>query len=736
MSTTTTTTDTLKLNHTAMFAKIRAGLPVERQHTQNLLECKDDMLYAWDSQENSLLAVNWRLAALEGFDVVKYQSLTPSMPQSFQVERVVASTEGSLIALAGARGVTVLELPRRWGKDGLFMEGKEKITCRATNLDALLFSNNPHLELRQLRWHPFSPTDSHLLVLLSDNTIRVYDNSVLRHVWQVGPVPMKSDSSLNSSLPTALMLGDLSVDFDIAPAVALRDEGILNSSTMTNNNTARDSLNHSRSLSRHLNESTTGNKNIQNSERIEWPIVVLRENGNIYVLMAGLDSQKPRLQGPLTIRPQSSDNYGLDSCAILVIPSLPPTLIIAESNGNLHHALFLEAEEAEESFNEVDINLDIHPSEYTVHVLETVMLELGLPKDDPKSKTYNCPIHLKRDYINEMRYFAYHNAGLHAITINFISELQRFIESDVDSDISPLSIASHAEYIVCTKIDASERINAVLGFVLLQMPSGVVLLLSSGEIISLKLIIDPKILVESVKLKEETEKSMPKLEAESELDRMLEPSFVDHIKSMLKRDVTQPILSVDKTSTPTPQESYELLAQAIEVLRTQYLMRHEQVRGEITKRVNTIKLRKEQQEREIADLEKERENIRETAHRLAERFEEISDQQEIITKKCQHLVRQAHTRLPTNPIADKEFAQEVERINKETKALTNAMQKARDTINKQTYHISKYNQTAKKKTFHLPERQEKNIKEILIQIAAEVDSQIRDVKYINQQLGI
>lgn len=66
-------TDTLKLNHTAMFAKIRAGLPIERQHTQNLLESKDDMLYAWDSEECCLLAMNWRLAAFEGCNAVKYQ---------------------------------------------------------------------------------------------------------------------------------------------------------------------------------------------------------------------------------------------------------------------------------------------------------------------------------------------------------------------------------------------------------------------------------------------------------------------------------------------------------------------------------------------------------------------------------------------------------------------------------------------------------------------------------------
>lgn len=125
---------------------------------------------------------------------------------------------------------------------------------------------------------------------------------------------------------------------------------------------------------------------------------------------------RPRLQGPITITPSTVDNYGLDSCSLLVIPSLPPALVIAESNGKLHHALFLEAENAEDvsfkisrfsmisnnfvwlfsqSFNEVDDSLIIHPSEWVVHVLETVELELGLPKDEV-NQPYFCPIHLKR----------------------------------------------------------------------------------------------------------------------------------------------------------------------------------------------------------------------------------------------------------------------------------------------------------------------------------------------------
>lgn len=49
--------------------------------------------------------------------------------------------------------------------------------------------------------------------------------------------------------------------------------------------------------------------------------------------------------------PSTKNNYGLDYCSILVLPSLPPTLVIAESNGNLHHGLLLEAECADEVSN-------------------------------------------------------------------------------------------------------------------------------------------------------------------------------------------------------------------------------------------------------------------------------------------------------------------------------------------------------------------------------------------------
>ncbi|BFF90828.1 nuclear pore complex protein Nup88 [Drosophila madeirensis] len=699
-------TDCFELNKTKLFEKIRNGLPIV-QNTQNLLDCSDDLLFAWDGNESSLLVRNWRAPLMEAEQRAKvnYQTLISSIPIIQDIDRVTVSNECSLVALSGPRGVFILELPRRWGPDGYFKDGKEKITCRTYCLDSLLFQNS-HLEVRQVRWHPNSVSDSTLLVLLNNNTIRVYNHSKLRHVWQVGPLTM-----IKGAKTSHTDFGEVAVDFDIAPATKPRSADL----TAANEST--------------LNQSnkTLGGKTAK-QEKIEWPIVVLRENGNIYILLTSLDSDMTRLQGPITITPQRMDNYGLESCSIMIIPSLPPTMVIAESNGKLHHALLMDAEAAEHSFNEVDNFILIEPAEYVIHVLETVELELGLsgasnagPKD-----AYNCPIHLKRDIINELRYFAYHNAGLHVVTVSFISELQRYLDSESEEDRLELAASSRAEYVLCTKFDSSERINAVCGISLLQLPAGVVLLLASGQVISLKLVIDAQLLVAP---NEKTQRASDVDQQESG------PSFLDKIKGLLQRNVNQPILA-NKLSSASPHESYELLNQAIEVLREQYLKRHDLVRAEFAKHINQILLKKEQQLREIQDLEHEREIISEGAHKLAERFEEISDNQELLVRKCHSLMQKANTALPNSVVAEREFSQEVSRINKATKGMAADLETAKKMLNKQRYHIDKSQDELKSNVYQLPEKQHRTITEILTQLNGEIDRQITDAKRINKIVGV
>lgn len=47
--------------------------------------------------------------------------------------------------------------------------------------------------------------------------------------------------------------------------------------------------------------------------------------------------------------PPTQDNYGNDSCSILVLPTNPATVIIAEPSGKLFHSILLESEPNEQN---------------------------------------------------------------------------------------------------------------------------------------------------------------------------------------------------------------------------------------------------------------------------------------------------------------------------------------------------------------------------------------------------
>lgn len=169
----------------------------------------------------------------------------------------------------------------------------------------------------------------------------------------------------------------------------------------------------------------------KNSTSVVWDIILLYGNGNVFVLSAGVDSIKPRLQGPLTISPSDYSNYGDKFCSILVLPSCPPTLVMAQNSGRLHHGLLLKLdEELDVSGHDLDNSLQIFPNEWEVNILEIVELELGLNEHKKDNDVTKCPIYLKADLLKNYRYFAYHDMGLHSVTVNFIKELQNYVDSE------------------------------------------------------------------------------------------------------------------------------------------------------------------------------------------------------------------------------------------------------------------------------------------------------------------
>lgn len=70
--------------------------------------------------------------------------------------------------------------------------------------------------------------------------------------------------------------------------------------------------------------------------KIVYPFFILCGNGSVYCMVTGLGQHrppKPQVMGPIPMLPQTDDNYGQESCAILCLHPLvssPPILVIAD----------------------------------------------------------------------------------------------------------------------------------------------------------------------------------------------------------------------------------------------------------------------------------------------------------------------------------------------------------------------------------------------------------------------
>lgn len=616
------------------------------------------------------------------------------------------------MSISGQQGVSIIEMPLRWGVEGVYQDGKPSITCQTFNIHE--HSTN-HLECLQTRWHPNSPRDSHLLILLSDNSIRMYDESNLKHVWRVGPMP--NYSAVENSFSYLKGLGDTAVDFDIAPAKVREDNPSLLNDTTEN---YIDSINNSLS-----SMSITAKKShlLDQPKKIEWPIVILRGNGSVYVLNAGLNSEQPRLQGPLTIIPPHKANYGDDSCSILVIPSLPPTVVITENSGILHHLLMIETSIEDVSMNETKTILK---NDWDLYVLESIELELGLLEDKTKDSSA-APVILKKDPVNEQRYFCYHQTGLHAVTLSFVQQLQLYVNDEAEMEPN-MNVKSRAEYILSTRAFNSSMVNAVVGIGLLQSPSGIFAILSSGQVVSLSTVKFSLSIIPA--------EPVPEHPIGGQKVNDKKNPFDQHIKALLSSGVKQPILKIDKSRTPSSKQAFDLLMNIIQVMRDNQFKRHDQVRQEIAKRMKILEFMKNQQKDEIMQLFDGKEIIQEKAYKLADMHEDIMERQQNLQKRVQDVLRLASLRLPSTNSNEKEFTEQVKKIKQKTDKLLQDVRQIKTKTETHKMQFEVWENASGDSIKALPLKQEETIKEILITMTKQIGSLTNDVKKISSVIDV
>jgi nuclear pore complex protein Nup88 len=57
------------------------------------------------------------------------QSLQPTDPPIFEVTNVLLNETATQLALWGKLGISLIQLPKRWGKDSVYEDGKQVILC-------------------------------------------------------------------------------------------------------------------------------------------------------------------------------------------------------------------------------------------------------------------------------------------------------------------------------------------------------------------------------------------------------------------------------------------------------------------------------------------------------------------------------------------------------------------------------------------------------------------------------
>nr|KAF6457941.1 nucleoporin 88 [Rousettus aegyptiacus] len=406
--------------------------PVPQLLTRNLVLGLGGELFLWDQQDSSFSVV--RLRGLSGAGeepfLSQYKKLLCINPPLFEIYQVLLSPTQHHVALIGIKGLMVLELPKRWGKNSEFEGGKSTVNCSTTPIAERFFTSSTSLTLKHAAWYPSEMLDPHIVLLTSDNVIRIYSLREPQTPIKVIILSEAEEESLLLSKGRAYTasLGETAVAFDFGPLAAVP-------------------------------KNIFGQKG--KDEVVAYPLYILYENGETFLTYVSLlhsPGNIGKLLGPLPMHPAAEDNYGYDACAILCLPCVPNILVIATESGMLYHCVVLEGEEEDDQTSEKswDCRADLIPSLY---VFECVELELALKlasgEDDPFDSDFSCPIKLHRDPKCPSRYHCTHEAGVHSVGLTWIHKLHKFLGSDEEDKDSLQELATEqkcfVEHILCTK---------------------------------------------------------------------------------------------------------------------------------------------------------------------------------------------------------------------------------------------------------------------------------------------
>ncbi|XP_066251754.1 nuclear pore complex protein Nup88 [Euwallacea similis] len=733
-------TDYLGICEHKIFKEACAVLPKLMNIPLNLVAVRDSVLFTWDFSNNCVLSLNIKAARGKGGDNVIHQRLLPLHPPLFSPEFLVANDSGSLLAVAGSNGVLVLQLPPRCPPYGAFDGNKDLVYCRSYSLDERFLSCSENIQVRKAKFHPGSVSDSHILVLTSDNVLRLYqihNNEALNvGTYQIGEKP---GGMFPGTKTTFLdIYGEAAVDFDFGLPEILENktESIQKGLKLVEAKKEKQLVN-SKSVNivpKRL-EKFQNLKNQHQIDELVWPIYILRGDFAVFTICIDLNRRsKAILRGPCRFSEQS-ETVENDACSIICLKTTPQIVCIASSTGIITHSILINTEDPKDDVLNISSE---NKCKRELLVFEIVELELGLALPDDLSEVeeikYKCPVFLHKDDSKVSRYFATHSAGIHTININCTEELHAYVfgPDDEDPTFDIFHAPSSAEYLVCTKTSSSSKSNSVIGFSLYYEPTSIITLLSDARVVTLGILtaaLPPK--------KEELLTGEDKVlgDNQSPLKKMLNEPFDQYIQKILKKGISHPLLKLSSTANKTPEECYELIRLTAETFREEDFKNYTKAREELEKRAHTLNLLKQTQKKYIDQMSDSKE-LRLKAECLAEKYEDMKDKQDELLKRCEMLLMLVARKKPEPSDAEKKFMKDLQGFSEQCATFQNSIEKVKNKIKYQQVQIQNWKAHEIKKLPVIGEMQSKTIKDSLRESTQKINDMVKQVNEYKALLNL
>ncbi|XP_045602004.1 nucleoporin 88 [Procambarus clarkii] len=704
---------TLALSHYLSHSHTHQHFTKSSQYS--LLDLVDDVIVAWSREDGCLLS------QLLTPTNSKVQKLALSKPPVWEVEHIKINKSGSDVALIGHRGVAIVELPHRSGTPPLYDGGRNTITCRVEYVAERFFSCHPKLEVVAAAWHPGSLENNHIVILASDNYLRIYNlstNEIPEQAISVGSGRAGVISS--SSFTCSSNLGESAVSFDFGlPSEPVK---CLSGNPVSNG----------------VIENLIDPENVKRQTYLglQWPVFILYGNGEVYFTITILGSNRPpmhRLYGPLSMTPSCDSNYGLDSCSLLVLQSSPPVLVIATTAGQLHHCIVIDSDinnegelPPEDSINKFGAKFT--PTTVKLHVYETIELQLSLLQDD---EHFTSLLSLHPDPTTPTRYWVSHDAGVHGITVPLIEHLLQYTDLPDDAAFSVSEAPCIVDHLLCTRSLTAAGPMPVVGLV--ANPSHTLyVLLASGRIIHINLqaAYVPKVV------------QLPNADydlAVSPLRKVHTENFEDHIRCVMQRLSSQPLLVSGSNSKVTPGEYLNLLNRITATLRKNYMQPQRAARIDIQRRSDILNEQKQRLQAEVDDLQVRKKSLTEKAHELAEKYEEASDKKKQLVERLERVLSLVMRALPVLSTGEKNMMQELESMQNHTSTLMNQLAQIKAKDKWQNSQMEKILNTEAEKNHRVAcvsEQQLKVLKQALTNEDEKLSSLLERVKQVKHDLQL